>query len=232
MTSGSPPEAPVGSVGLPRARFAAVLALLLGLVFWLLGVGVGDDSRFLLEITGGAVLLIAVAAATESKRHRRAALTFGVLAAVLNGSTIAGFRPFGLELGPGVSVLFAGYTTVLLLGGVLRSRRVTGDVLAGALAAYVMAGLTFAVGYGIITSRVPGAFSLANGQAAAFPDLVYFSFVTMLTIGFGDVTPSLPLVRAVAVFEGLFGVVYTTVVMAALVAAYLQGRGAAGRPDA
>lgn len=51
-----------------------------------------------------------------------------------------------------------------------------------------------------------------------------FSFVTLLTVGFGDVTPALPLARAVAVFEGLFGVAYTTMVMAALVAAYLESR--------
>ena len=51
-----------------------------------------------------------------------------------------------------------------------------------------------------------------------------FSFVTLLTVGFGDVTPALPLARAVAVFEGLFGVAYTTMVMAALVAVYLESR--------
>ena len=59
---------------------------------------------------------------------------------------------------------------------------------------------------------------------AAFPDLVYFSFVTLLTIGFGDVTPAAPLARAVALLEGIFGVIFTTVVMAALVAGYLRHR--------
>jgi hypothetical protein len=46
------------------------------------------------------------------------------------------------------------------------------------------------------------------------------------------VTPALPLVRAVTVFEGLFGVVYTTMVMASLVAAYLQHRGGQEPPGA
>lgn len=121
--------------------------LLLSLLFWLVGPGPSGDSRGVRELTGGAVLLIAIAAATEDKRRRRAAVIFGGLAALLNGTSFWGFRPLGLELGPDMSVLFAGYTTVLLLGGVLRSRRVTGDVLAGALAAYVMAGLTLALIY-------------------------------------------------------------------------------------
>jgi hypothetical protein len=232
MMVGSSTHTESDSVGLPRARFAIVLLLLLGLLFWLIGPGTHVGGRFTLELTGGAVLLIAVMATTAEKRHRRTALIFGILAALLNGTTMFGFRPLGLEFGPIMSVLFAGYTTLLLLGGVMRSRRVTGDVLAGALAAYIMAGLTFAVIYGLIEVGAPGAFNLASGATASFPDLVYFSFVTLLTIGFGDVTPALPLVRAVTVFEGLFGVVYTTMVMASLVAAYLQHRGGQEPPGA
>jgi len=109
---------------------------------------------------------------------------------------------------------------------------VTGDVLAGALASYIMAGLAFAVVYGVIEGRSPDAFQVAGTGRASFPDLVYFSFVTMLTIGFGDVTPAAPLARAVVLFQGLFGVVFTTIVMASLVAGYLRqrDRGEADRP--
>jgi hypothetical protein len=209
-----------------------VLVLLLGLLFLIVGSGVLGDSELLLEATGLAVLLIAITAATDDRRHRRAAALCGILATLLNGGTLYGFRPLGLELGPGASVLFSGYTTVLLLRGVVSSRRVTGDVLAGALAAYVMAGLTFAVAYGVILGRAPGAFQLTGGAPATFHDLVYFSFVTLLTIGFGDVTPVHPLARALTVFEGLFGVAYMTVVMASLVAAYLEVRRERGDPPA
>ena len=48
--------------------------------------------------------------------------------------------------------------------------------------------------------------------------------MTLLTIGFGDVTPVAPLARAVVLFEGIFGVVFTTIVMASLVAGYLRHR--------
>ena len=122
-----------------------------------------------------------------------------------------------------MAALFAAYATFRSLGVVLRSRRVTGDVLAGALAAYVMAGLSFAIVFGVIEAGAPGAFRAASSQTV-FADLVYFSFVTLLTVGYGDVTPALPMARALTLFEGLFGVVYTTMVMAALVAAYLEGR--------
>jgi hypothetical protein len=131
--------------------------------------------------------------------------------------------------GPGSAALFAAYATLRAVRVIVRSRRVTGDVLAGALAAYVLAGLAFAIVYGVIEVRSPGAFR-TGADAVTFSDVVYFSFVTLLTVGFGDVTPAAATARAVAIFEGLFGVAYTTVVMAALVAAYLDGRReAAGR---
>jgi uncharacterized membrane protein len=87
-----------------------------------------------------------------------------------------------------------------------------------------MAGLAFAVVYGVLANVRPDAFLTSTAAAASFPDLVYFSFVTLLTIGFGDVTPVTPVARAVVLVEGLFGVVFTTIVMASLVAAYLQQR--------
>ena len=91
-------------------------------------------------------------------------------------------------------------------------------------------GLAFAVAYGVIENVRPGAFETAKALPASFPDLVSLSFVTLLTIGFGDVTPLAPLARALVLFEGLFGVIFTTVVMASLVAGY-SSTGSATRQD-
>lgn len=223
MPRGPSTETVTDHIGLPRARFATVLVLLLGLLFWLVGPGAARDSRFLLELTTATLLLAAVFAATDHSHRRRTVILFAGLAALPNALSIWGLSFPGLDLGPLMAAVFAGYATFRSLGVVLRSRRVTGDVLAGALAAYVMAGLSFAVVFGVIEAGAPGAFSLAS-RRTEFADLVYFSFVTLLTVGYGDVTPALPLARALALFEGLFGVVYTTMVMAALVAAYLGGR--------
>jgi hypothetical protein len=211
-------------VGLPKARFSVVLILQFVTLFCLVASDAGRGMYRLLELTGIVIPLSAIAVATDRKAERRIAFALAILAIVFNGGALSGIRPFKLEIGPGLSVLFSAFTTWLLLAGVIRSPRVTGDVLAGALASFIMAGLAFAVVYGVIEARVPGAFVAPGLEPAAFPDLVYFSFVTLLTIGFGDVTPVAPLARAVVLFEGIFGVVFTTVVMAALVAGYLRHR--------
>jgi hypothetical protein len=94
-----------------------------------------------------------------------------------------------------------------------------------------MAGMSFALVYSVIETRWSGSFAVPGGRGAAFPDLVYFSFVTLMTIGFGDVVPATGPVRAVTLLEGLFGVIYTTVVLATLVAAYLGQNAAPPSPE-
>jgi len=205
-----------------RARFGAVLLLQFGLLCWLVAFGHSRDSGGLLDLTGVVIPLCGVAVVTDRKWQRLVAFGLAGLAMAFSGGALSGVRPNGLDVGPGLSALFSAYATWFFLRKVVRSKRVTGDVLAGALAGYIMAGLAFAVVYGVIANQVSGAFSAAGSDVASFPDLVYFSFVTLLTIGFGDVAPVAPVARAVVLAEGIFGVVYTTIVMAALVAAYLR----------
>ena len=211
-------------IGLPKARFSVVLVLQFVTLFWLVASDAGRGMYPLLELTGIVIPLSAIAVATDRKHERRIAFALAAAAVVFNGGALSGFRAFNLEIGPGLSVLFSAYTTWLLMAGVIRSPRITGDVLAGALASFIMAGLAFGVVYGVIEGRIPGAFAAPGLEPAAFPDLVYFSFVTLLTIGFGDVTPVASVARAVVLFEGLFSVIFTTIVMASLVAGYLRHR--------
>jgi hypothetical protein len=209
------------AIGLPHARFVTVLGLLLLLLVVEVGAGLRQSSPVLTGLWSSVILVVAIVTATEDRRSRWTGLTLAALAIASNGASLAGYAPWGLSPGSALSAVFAGYATWRLFMGVMRSRRVTGDVLAGALAAYVLAGISFALAYQVIDTRWPGSFATADGQPAAIPGLLYYSFVTLMTIGFGDVVPVSGPVRAVTLLEGLFGVVYTTVVMAALVAAYL-----------
>lgn len=219
------PDSPANDrIGRPHARFGLVLLLQFGLVFWLVAFDPGRDNRILLNVTGVIIPLCAMAVVTKKKRQRRIAVGLALLAMVFSGGALSGLRPAKLDLGPPVAAAFSAYSAWILLRRILSSQRVTGDILAGALAAYIGSGLAFAVVYGVIETHRPDAFYTAAGAHASFPDLVYFSFVTLLTIGFGDVTPVAPLARALVLFEGLFGVSFMTIVMAALVAAYLRQR--------
>ena len=201
-----------------------MLLLQFGLLFFLVAFDRGRDIRTTLDVTSVVIPLFAIGVATDRKRERRIAIALAAAAMLLSGGALTGLRPGNIDAGPLGTAVFSAYSTWVLLAGVARSRRITGDVLAGALAAYITAGLAFAVLYGVIGLGNPAAFETARAHPASFPDLVYFSFVTLMTIGFGDVTPVAPLARAIVLLEGLFGVVFTTVVMASLVAGYLRHR--------
>ncbi len=211
-------------IGLPGPRFGVVFGLLLALATGLVAFATSTDLRVRLDLASTAIVLITLRAATADRRHRRLAFAIGVLSLLSNGSGLSGFRPFGIEIGPVASFFLVAYTTFLLIAALMRAKRVTGDVLAGALAAYIMTGLAFGMIYGVAVSYSPSAIRLASGAQASLSDLVYFSFITLMTIGYGDITPVSPGARAVAMLEGLSGITLTTIVLATLVANYLSNR--------
>jgi hypothetical protein len=122
------------------------------------------------------------------------------------------------------NLVLTGFTTLVVFAEVFRSRRVTSDVLAGAVAGYVLLGLTWASAFAVLEAGHPLAFT-GGGQRAggilSYRDLVYFSFITLMSVGFGDITPLSPMARALVVFEGLTGVAFNTIVLALLVSKYL-----------
>lgn len=176
------------------------------------------------SLLGLVVPVLAVAAASDTRRQRVTAITLAVLCAVTNAEGLIHLTRLPREVGGAIAVVFLGYTTHLLLRGVLRSQRVTGDVIAGALASYLMIGLTWALGYGLVEKIAPGSIAVTGGGGTDLPTLIYFSYITLMTIGYGDVTPVSPIARTLAVLEGLFGITFTTIILAALVAILLRGQ--------
>ncbi len=135
----------------------------------------------------------------------------------------------------GVACLVYCWITILL--SLLRADRVTHDEIFGTITLYVLAALIWAGAYALLNVCVPGSFnvsasgnSLAQGIHAA--DLVrfrliYFSFVTMATQGYGDITPQNFLAQRLVILQTIFGQFYIAVVVAYLVSLLMKGR--AGR---
>jgi voltage-gated potassium channel len=213
---------------LPRPRFIVVLALLIGILIVLPmyeSVTSPSVSRAL-ALFGLIVPLMAVSAAGDTGWARWIALILAGSCLVTSGGDVAGLGLLPPQAGIVLTLLFLAYSTVRLIAGVARSARVTGDVIAGALAGYIMAGLTWAVAYGLVETVAPGSIrGLSPGsENISFGTLVYFSYITQLTIGYGDITPVSPVARNLAVMEGLGGMTFTTIILAVLVAAYLIQR--------
>jgi hypothetical protein len=109
---------------------------------------------------------------------------------------------------------FAMVAPVLILLHILRRDEATMDVIFGALAVYVFLGIDFGILYDILLRIDPDAFVTPSGDV---PSLVYFSFTTITTVGFGDITPVSDWAQALTVIEALTGQIVLVVFVARLV---------------
>jgi len=100
----------------------------------------------------------------------------------------------------------------------MRASRVDAEHLYAALSAYLLAGINFGLLYWVLEQLSPGAFTVtgAFSRTSAF----YFSFVTLGTIGYGDIAPRGDVARGFAIFEGVGGQLFLAVLVARLVSLY------------
>jgi hypothetical protein len=197
-------------------RYGIVLLLLL-LTFMVLSSGAtGAWVRPLTVALQGGTLLAALYASHSSPRLRTAAL---VLVAVLFITSLLmlplenDFPKAGTALLNGLLVALA---PVAIVAGILRRRVIDLQTVLGALCIYVLLGMFFAFVYTAIGEFQNAPFFVQE-QNATNAEFLYFSYVTLTTVGYGDLTAAGNVGRSVAVLEALFGQVYLVTVVALLV---------------
>jgi hypothetical protein len=101
-----------------------------------------------------------------------------------------------------------------VLAYVLAAKRVTRDMIFGAISAYLLIGIAWTSAYALLEALQPGSFSIDEAQT---PDFYYYSFTTLTTLGYGDITPVTSRAKSMAVLEAVNGVLYIAVLIARLV---------------
>src|SRR3954465_989415 len=199
-----------------------MLLLALGATFFFGGVAEpGDLQRVVGTVLTGATLMLALYAAELPTRRLRiaAALILTIVSGVLIASA-AGKGTTVTGLTATINALLVALAPPAVVAGVVRNLRATGavtvTVVAGVLCLYVLVGLFFAFTYTAI-QNLGGAPFFANGDAATSASAVYFSFVTMTTVGYGDFTARTNLGHTLAVTEALLGQIYLVTVVAGIV---------------
>lgn len=123
-----------------------------------------------------------------------------------------------------VFLLFGLLAMTFVLRAVLTHPHVSGNRIAGAICVYFLIGLNYALLYSLIHAVDPNAFSGIDaavvGDNMVLLDLIYYSFVTLTTLGYGDITPHSNVAQAFAYLEAATGVLYLAVMIASLVGAY------------
>ena len=207
-------------------RFSMV-QLLIALAVLLIGAPFLEElesGRLILSLLFSFVLLAAVFAVADRKRSLAIALVIAVPA--ITARWINSFRPDLVH--PAVFLVLALLLLAFVIGHllhfILHAPVVTVEVLCASIAAYLMLGLMWTVAYWLVDQLTPGgAFSFNTSRGAqtmnGFTGF-YFSFITLSTVGYGDITPVSRAARWLAAMEAMTGMLYVAVLIARLVSVY------------
>ncbi|PYN84266.1 MAG: hypothetical protein DMD87_28270 [Candidatus Rokuibacteriota bacterium] len=209
--------------------------LLLALLVLIVGTAVsprGGAGRliefFLLALTLG----IAVIELRAPGQRRLVPIALAASVIVVSAADyIVWFRHLPL-IASAVVAVFAGTVVWLVYRSVMRPQRPVGDRIAGAICVYVLIGLGCASVYETLDGVIPGSFRFPADSAWMTLDPIryrYFSFVTLATLGYGDVTPVTALAGTLASMEAIGGQLYIAITVARLVALSLEDRDGPGR---
>lgn len=206
-------------------RYGLVLLLALAAVAFLILAPESAWSRAVaLLFAGGMLLVVVITSHGDAQLRNRAS-------AALIAATLALALALGLEwvddsIGSLAAVALVVATLVQLVRGLarlLQGRGVTLQAVAGALAIYLLLGILFSFAISTMARLGDGAY-FAQGTDGTTSERVYFSFTSMTTTGFGDLTPATAGGRTLAVLEMLTGQIYLVTVIGLLVGNLRQRR--------
>jgi hypothetical protein len=214
--------------GVPRwliGRYTGLTIVLLVLSVSSIAIGQNDLRKVVDGVAFTALLVLAIRIVGQRLRVATVVLVVPTLISHwidhLSDSSI--HKVVGLSL----ATVFLAFLTLVIMFAVFRDESVTFDTIFGAVCAYLLVGVTWGTAYALLVVVSPESLSVSpalahasgwGGSISAFtPVLQYYSFTTLATLGYGDVSPLSPGARALSVMEGLTGQLYLAVLVARLV---------------
>ncbi|MDX1707264.1 MAG: potassium channel family protein [Desulfobacterales bacterium] len=164
------------------------------------------------------IAMIPLASAYALTKDKKKAIVVLIIAApfvMLDGLNVFFENRFLMVVALSFGTILYFYIVVSLVIKLLSIRIITADLIFCAISIYLLIGIMWGGIYSVLEGIAPGSFSDTT-------DLFYFSFVTLTTVGFGDVAPLSVLSRRLAVFEAAMGSIYMAVIIAMIVGRYMS----------
>lgn len=207
-----------------RSSAAQFLA---GLILLLFAAPFVDEFKYGDVIDSALITLVLIAGVLAVGRsHRTLVLAVGLMLPAVIARWASHLQP---EVVPpavhNVAVLiFISFVEFQLLHFIFRAPRVNSEVLCAGISGYLLLGVLWMSAYKLVSRLVPDSFAYNIGTTATGSlqnfDAYYFSFITLSTVGYGDITPLSHVARTLAMAEALTGTLYIAVLISRLVALY------------
>jgi len=223
----------IGNLG----RFGTLLVVLV--FFIAFAPFIGDDREGFPRY--GAVFTLVMLASVYAVSQRRRVLFVGVSLAMpaigFRGVQLIDPSPWWILAHTLAEVALLGFVVSVLLRAILSSNRVTTDTIFGGICIYLLLGVVWAEMYQCLEALQPGSFEI--GRSAAVREalevpatqallFVYFSFVTLTTLGYGEIYPIAPEAQTLVVLEAVSGPLFLAIFIARLVGLHMASL---QRPD-
>jgi hypothetical protein len=113
--------------------------------------------------------------------------------------------------------LFFAFMVVVILNYLFKEKQITADTIAGAICAYFLIGMMWSSIFAILEILQPGSFEIPQSLQAESSSFTYYSYVTLTTLGYGDITPITTPARSFSLLEAITGQIYLATLVARLV---------------
>ncbi len=189
--------------------------LLMTLVMWIV-FGPFLSNVVLLSAFMIFVILAAVATVATTRRSIILAILLGVAPFILSTMSVAGYVRAD-PLRNFLILLFFVYIISLMLRHIIAVRVVGPEIMYAAVACYLLIGILLMMVHIMIDNYMPGSYSASSGVPLESYDFLYFSLVTLTTLGYGDITPTTQFAKGISVLEAVIGVFYIGLIISRLV---------------
>ena len=182
-----------------------------------------SNSRVIIQFMFASVMLIGVWSLYINHTWFRIGVGLAVIALALSIINVFAASKIILVAGLAVSLLFLLLSIYLGITDILFSGKITPNKIIGSLCIYLLIGIIWGLIYIFIAILYTEPFNgiTQTGEYSQMWEYIYYSFVTLTTLGYGDISPSMPIARSLAFLEAICGQFYLAILVASLVGAYL-----------
>lgn len=177
--------------------------------------------KFLMDLFYSIILFSGIYAVSKKKHTFYIALIIACPALIAQWSGYLVTFHSSFLVGKIFAALFYAFMGIVILDYLFKEKVITPDMIIGAICVYLLLGMMWAAIFSIIEILQPGSFQIPESTASELSHFFYYSFVTLTTLGYGDITPITAPARSLSLLEAIMGQLYIAVLIARLVGIHI-----------
>jgi hypothetical protein len=211
--------------GLKPQRLKYILISLVLLVALYPMIESGGLSSRLLNFFFTMILVATIYVASSSGHRLFVVLCIGIPWEVAAWANTLFQNSATMTIASALLIIFSGYAAYTILTFVLSAEKITADMICGAISSYLLLGLAWVGCFTLLETLQPGSFAIGGlshpDTILKTTDFIYLSYVTLTTLGYGDIVPISARAHSLAILEAITGVFFMAVLIARLVGTHI-----------